>query len=177
MSAILNSIQCDNNNDSNNNNSSFFLVFFYISFCYFFWFICLFQRSMPTNICIVYFSIDRWSDGKIWKIWFSILKIGIKRLNNKVTQVAGLISWWPERHLWEFKYSNFCSGFSAELVSFHHTQLWIYLFCLFFLFVYAVHVISLGLSILDDNDEGNSIIKKDNNDAEAATRGIKKRYS
>ena len=54
-----------------------FLVF-YIYLCYFL-VICLFQRTMLTNTCIIYFSIKRWSDSKIWKIYFSILKLKFRR--------------------------------------------------------------------------------------------------
>ena len=75
-SVILLSIQCNNNNDNNNS-----LVFWhcYIYFCYFFGFICLLQGRMLTNACIIYFSIKRYTDSKIWKIQFSLLKLNIRR--------------------------------------------------------------------------------------------------
>ena len=58
---------------------------------------------------------------------------------------------------------------------------------MFCLIVYTVHIISSGLSKLDNNDEGNSIINEDNNDegnsiinednndAKAASRCIQKK--
>ena len=62
ISAILHSIQLNNNNDNydnSNNYNIFAFLFFYISFCFFFGFICLFQRGIPTNACIIYFSIKK----------------------------------------------------------------------------------------------------------------------
>ena len=60
-------IQCNNynynnngnDNNNNNNNNSFAFWIFWIQFCYFFGFICLFKRRMPTKACINYFSIKR----------------------------------------------------------------------------------------------------------------------
>ena len=48
----------------------------------------------------------------------------------------------------------------------------LFVVCLFMLYIlYFLIVISSGLLILDNNDEGNSMNNEDNNDAEAATRG------
>ena len=65
ISVILNSVQ--HNKTDNNNNKSFVFCFFVFYFAIF-GFICLFQKRMPTNACIIYFSIKRWSDSKIGKI-------------------------------------------------------------------------------------------------------------
>ena len=64
---MMHSIQCNNNNDdnhdhnnnnnNNNNNNSFASLVFNIYFAIFFGFICLFQRRMSTNACIIYFFI------------------------------------------------------------------------------------------------------------------------
>ena len=96
ISAILHSIRCDDNNNNNDNNNSFVFGFFLYLMLLFFDFIRLFQRRMPTNAWLIYFSIKRWSDNEIWKIKFSTLKLKIKHQLNIVTQVLGLISWRPE---------------------------------------------------------------------------------
>ena len=100
----------------------------------FFWFYLFIQRRMPTNACIIYFSIKRWSDWKIWKVYFSILKLKIRRsIKYIVTSAVGRISWWQERLLQGFRYSHFFSG-SAEMISFHRPPLSIF-FLNFWLFV------------------------------------------
>ena len=77
----------DNNNDHNHddNNNSFFVIylfiFFCILFCYLFGTICLLQNGVPTKACIIYFSITRGSDSKIWKIYLSTMKQKNKKTN------------------------------------------------------------------------------------------------
>ena len=96
----------------------------------FFVFTCLFQRRIPTNACIIYFSIKRWSDSKTLKIKIAFWSWRKGDQLNIVTEVVWLISWWPEQLFREFQYSHFRCGSPAELIRFHRQPLWI-----FFLFV------------------------------------------
>ena len=41
-----------------------YFVYFVVNFAIIFGFICLFQRRMPTNRCIIYFSIKRSNGSK-----------------------------------------------------------------------------------------------------------------
>ena len=55
---------------------------------------------------------------------------------NIVTQVVGLISWWPERLFRKFQFSHFWSGSPTGLIRFHRPPLWIVFFiCWFVCFV------------------------------------------
>ena len=70
---IHHSVQCNNNNDNNNNdknnndnkrnnnnnNSSSSFVFLSFIFNFAISLVCLFQRRMPTNECIIHFSTKR----------------------------------------------------------------------------------------------------------------------
>ena len=59
----------------------YLFIFFCILFCYLFGTICLLQNGVPTKACIIYFSITRGSDSKIWKIYLSTMKQKNKKTN------------------------------------------------------------------------------------------------
>ena len=60
---------------------------------------------MPTNESVIYFFIKRWSDSKIFKIEFSILKVKI-RIPIKYSESKGRAhQLWPEQLLRGFQYS------------------------------------------------------------------------
>ena len=84
---------------------------------------CLFQRRMTTKSCIIYFSFKGWIDSKIWKVWFSILKLKIRRpikrwLKWKDSSVNDQSNCFRN-----FNIVIFCSGSPAELIRFHHQPL------------------------------------------------------
>ena len=59
----------------------YLFIYFCILFCYLFGTICLLQNGVPTKACIIYFSITRGSDSKIWKIYLSTMKQKNKKTN------------------------------------------------------------------------------------------------
>ena len=75
----LNNNNDNNNNDNNNQNNNSFIFWLFIFNFPIFW-LYLFIPEKNANQCMHnYFSIKRRSDSKIWKIWFSILKLKIRR--------------------------------------------------------------------------------------------------
>ena len=69
-----------------------------------------------------------------------------------MTEVVGLISWWPEQLFWGFHYNHFCAGFPTELVRFHRPSLWIHFFvfvCLFCWWLCSLNNCLLELSVND----------------------------
>ena len=86
----------------------------------FFDFVCLFQRRMRSNACVIYFSIKRWRDSKmkVRRIAYNDSSSSSHHLMTRTTDLG-------------LQYSYPISDSPAELIRSHRPSLWILLLFFF----------------------------------------------